>query len=89
MMSSEATRVVLCVQTFCSFVHDMYVYFYDYPQSRDQLLYAVRCKSRPNSDMGMFIDQQPSRSIASIRTLIPSGCSVVDFGYTLLFSFIR
>jgi hypothetical protein len=36
--------------------------FHDYPQSCGQLLYAVRCESRPNSDMRMFVGQQPSPS---------------------------
>ena len=63
--------------------------FHDCSQSCGQLLYALRCESRPNGDMRIFVDQQPSRSIASIRTLIPSCCSVVDFGYPLPLSFIR
>jgi len=93
MMSSKVTGLCYVSKRFvhsfmrctsiCAYI------FYDYPQSCDQLLYAVRCESRPNSDMRMLVDQQPSHSIASIRTLIPSCCSVVDFGYPLLLSFIR
>lgn len=53
------------------------------------LLYVVRCEFKPNSDMRMFADQQPLHSIASICTLIPSCCSIVDFGYPLPLLFTR